>query len=357
MFFVYFSTSAQHLAEIPKPPQPPPPKVLLQEKIIKECSCTNKYNRAKRLAIYPFNKAVRVKLISFKEFLRTPVKNKVLDTQKVFEQVDLTSDQRDTLSGLLYNVGFTYVPGAKRPVFGEANCYEPRNAILFIDSSGKVFEYLEICFACHRTRKSSSKVHFGEFCEQKYDILKEFLSKAGISYGTAEQDPILKYEEISKMDTSFAISAIDTKLEKKTANGKNLNQLNEAEYHLFLLVNAEKIYEGFLLSGLAQFYSSISGNYYQQIIEALKEEGAYRTIKVMEASRLQWPGHKIPTDMAIRRKILFSIINKAEAHWLKLEKGLYNYKYGVGALYLIPKESIDNLIYKFVNLHHNELCD
>ena len=351
--------SAQRAVKIsgPQPPLPPPPKELLREKIIKECTCTNKFNKAKRLSIYPFNKAADVKIISFEEIFRTPVKNKILDTQKVFEQIKLTSDQKDTLTNLLYNVGYTPVPGAKRPDFGEANCYFPRNAILFIDSSGKVFEYLEICFACHRMKKSSSKVHFGEFCETKYDILKAFLSNAGITYGTAEQEPIHSYKEISKMDTSFAIEAIEAKIAKKTKNSTDLSRLNETEYHLFLLTNARKVYDSFLLSGFAEFYSSISGNYYQQIIRALKEEGAYRTLKAIEVSGLQWPDHKIPMDIATRRKILLSIINKAEPHWLKLKKSLYDYRYEIGAMWQIPKESIGELMYKFVNSHINELND
>ena len=311
-----------------------------------------------RFNIYPFNKAVSIKLISFKETQLIPVKNKVLDAQKVLEQVELTNEQKDSLTNLLYNVGFTPVAGAKRSFFGEASCYEPRNGILFIDSSGKVFEYLEICFACHRIRKSSSMAHFGEFCSTKYDMLKEFLFNTGIKYGTVEQNPITRYDSILKLDTSDAITAISTKLAKKTANGTNLNQLNEIERHLFFLINAKKIYDGEqLLSGLAQFYSSISGNYYQQTVDVLKESTAYCTVKVIEASRLQWPSQKIPTDMAMRRRVLFSIINNADAHWRKLEKGLYNYDYQIGAVYLIPKESLNKFIYRFVNLHRNELSD
>jgi len=62
-------------------------------------------------------------------------------------------------------------------------CYNPRNAILFKDKNGKVFEFIEICFECKRVRESSEKISLGQMCDQKLDMIKDIFKKAGIEYG------------------------------------------------------------------------------------------------------------------------------------------------------------------------------
>ena len=80
---------------------------------------------------------------------------------------------------IFYNYGFrgtTYT-------ISEASCYNPRNAILFLDSRGKAIEFIEICFECSRILESSEKVNVGDLCDQKMDMLKELFKNVGIEYG------------------------------------------------------------------------------------------------------------------------------------------------------------------------------
>jgi hypothetical protein len=62
-------------------------------------------------------------------------------------------------------------------------CYNPRNAILFLDRNGKVFESIEICFECQKTKESSEKILFGQMRDEKMNMLKQFFKSAGIVYG------------------------------------------------------------------------------------------------------------------------------------------------------------------------------
>ncbi|TDP57377.1 hypothetical protein [Flavobacterium dankookense] len=83
------------------------------------------------------------------------------------------------LADLLYN--FNYNP--KKNMTNLAfSCYDPRNAIVFLDKQNNVIEYIEICFSClgyHIFNKSN----FGEFCTGKIDLIKNFFFLNGIKYG------------------------------------------------------------------------------------------------------------------------------------------------------------------------------
>lgn len=334
----------------------PSPKEVLQTEIADECFFINKYTKTERLRLYPFNKAKRVELISFKEDGYIPVKNKVINKQRVLEKAVLDSQQTDSLTSLLYNVGFTPIAGI-RPWGTGHKCYEPRNGILFIDAAGKVFEYIEICFVCEGRRKSSERFNDGQYCYTKYDLLRNFFSSAGIKYGIEEHNPVLNYKEIFKLDTTDIVFNIEIKLKKKTKNGTDLNSLNEIERTLFLTTNADKIYNHHHLTGLAQFYLGNSGNYYEQTLTELKKIGAYKTLKVLEMSKLQWPEGKIPGDIAVRRAVLLKMINIANLKWEKLEKGLFDYEDEIGGQVLTSKEDLRELIFNFATSHRDKLRD
>jgi len=352
--FIYNTTLAQQLKRFIEPS----PKQIIESEIINECSFTNKYSNAQRLSFYPFNKAKNVILISFKENQSIPVKNQVINVQHVLEQITLTQKQTDSLTSILYNVGFTPVKGARQLGFGEANCYEPRNGILFVNASGKAFEYIEICFSCERRKKSSQRFNDGQYCSTKYDLLRNFFRTTGIEYGTSERDSIKSYNEIFSIDTSLAVSALKNKIEKKIENGKNINTLSQEEQVLFFAINSEKIYDGLSdLSGLAQFYLANSGNFYQKTLAALQTISAYHTYNVLDASKTQWPEGKIPENLSIRRATLLKIITIADPQWTLLEKGLFDCHNVVGGQYCISKDDLDVLIYKFAVLHRSELID
>ena len=362
--FIWCFTFAQHRVKSIFPKKPST-KAVLQNEIINECFFTHKYNDTQLLHLYPFNKAKSVLMISFKEF-EIPVKNSIIDERKVLEKTELNTEQTDSLASIFYNVGFTPVNGLKAFSLGEANCYYPRNGILFLNDAGKAFEYLEICFSCARTRKSSNSFNDGQYCSTKFSLLRNLFNEAGIKYGTKEEDSVLSYRQIFKLDamtirqetdTVDLVSALRTKLSKKTEDSKDLSSLNSAERTLLLTINAEQIYRDSRLNGIADFYLYESGNYYDQTIEELKKIGANLTCGVIEKSSLQWPQGKIPRDIKTRRVILAKIINRICPKWKKLQEGLYDYQYDPGALTLIPKEDLYGLIFKFANEHRNELKD
>ncbi|WP_426668779.1 hypothetical protein ACPPVU_21415 [Mucilaginibacter sp. McL0603] len=168
---------------------PPPPPTQEDTKIAEkpnQCLNSGQYNAKQRRAFFPFNAATTVKLISFtyRDVVYTPiaVNNFLIDYNKVRETKILSGAGIDSLTDLLYNVGFTPIKG-KLPL-GVAMCYEPRNAILFMDGDGKVTQYIELCFTCHGYYLSSKKIKYTVYCEQKYDLLKSFFLMQGIKYGT-----------------------------------------------------------------------------------------------------------------------------------------------------------------------------
>ncbi|WP_183572572.1 hypothetical protein HDF18_05025 [Mucilaginibacter sp. X5P1] len=354
--FIYTITLAQRVKGFIEPS----PKQIIESKIIDECSFTNKYSTAQRLSFYPFNKAKNVILISFKEDQGIPVKKQVVDEKQVLEQITLTQESKDSLTSILYNVGFTPVKRATQLPSGEASCYEPRNGILFVNEASKAFEYIEICFACERKTKSSDRINDGQYCSTKYDLLRRFFLNNGIKYGTGERDPVKSYNDIFKLDTSFVMDAIKNKIERRLEGGKDINTLSKTEQILFFAINSYKIYSGFSgqgLSGLAEFYLDNSGSFYQKTLAALQTISAYRTYNVLNASKIQWPKGKIPEKLATRRTELIKMINVANPQWKLLEKGLFDYHDVVGAQYCIPKEDLDVLIYNFAALHRSELID
>jgi hypothetical protein len=190
--FVY----AQKKKSLP-PLGPPTPA---QERIMEihdQCYNSHKYTADQRRAFFPFNNAVTIKLVSFSDTVRiyTPiaVDNFAVDYSKVIENKVLSSSGIDSLTDILYNVGFTpysKIPHKKGEIYEleiadpGAACYEPRNAILFINAEGKVTQYIEICFMCQRYYLSSSKIKYTVYCDRKYDLLKSYFLAQGIKYGT-----------------------------------------------------------------------------------------------------------------------------------------------------------------------------
>ena len=179
------SAFAQPKKRLPPPPPRPPSKRedMLWEKSQK-CFYSNKYSITQRSQIYPFNKAVKVMLISFNENHRIPVNNRVMTDSLILERVIINSKQTDSLTSILYNIGYTPVSKKYRyEIVNQSGCYEPRNGIVFINAAGEAFEYIEICFQCRGTRTSSEAVQQGEFCSTKFDLIRKFFLDAGIKYG------------------------------------------------------------------------------------------------------------------------------------------------------------------------------
>src|SRR6202012_977716 len=121
-------------------PPPPSPRDLLMEELANECNFVNKYNSAQREHQYPFNKASKIELIAFKQqpFGNT-FPHKFKDVKNVLERVILNKQQRDSLTSLLYNVGYT-IHNKVLYRYEAAASYQPSNGIVFLDKNGKAFE-------------------------------------------------------------------------------------------------------------------------------------------------------------------------------------------------------------------------
>ena len=163
------------------------------------CARVKSIPLAERLKHYPFDLTKEVKFVSFKSSYDTlfggyyndslPRKNDTVCFSKLFEIITLTPPQVDRLTNLIYNYGFkfNYKPKGNVYFIGTTmNCYNPRNAILFLDKNNKVFEFIEICFECKQTRTSSDNVSLGTECNQKLLLIKDLFKEAGIKYGVSE---------------------------------------------------------------------------------------------------------------------------------------------------------------------------
>lgn len=157
---------------------------------------------AERLKNYPFNVASRVQFVSFESKIDTlegntiindskglPRKNDTICYSKLFEIKNLSHSQVDQLTNILYNYGYRKNLKSEGVIYiGESSlCYIPRNAILFLDKEGKVFEFIEICFECDKIEVSSPSIGLGIMCTQKLTLLKIVFKKVGLEYGIKKE--------------------------------------------------------------------------------------------------------------------------------------------------------------------------
>lgn len=178
---------------------PPTKKQIKEDERNQNCAHVTKFDSVQLLKFFPFNKAKSVRLISFEnpepdktiEYTSSEIKTETLKKSAPLDSLEYTNIKEKALldktelialADLLYNHGYG------GPVFtvSEYKCYLPRNAILFLDENDKTLAYIELCFECKGNRLSSDKVEAGEFCTQKYDLIKNFFAKQGIKYGISE---------------------------------------------------------------------------------------------------------------------------------------------------------------------------
>ncbi|BAU53620.1 alpha/beta fold hydrolase [Mucilaginibacter gotjawali] len=187
-----------------------------------DCVFTNHYSVAERLKKYPFSKALKIVAVSFRymdrrrEYLtndsvkiyddgihakvpdsllhKNPfdiqyesglhVKNQKLNYSSLIEIQNLSGKQIEKFTNLIYNTTVRKQTDYADPGY---TCYSPRNAIVFFDKNGKVYDYLEVCFECMHYRTLSDKFSIGTYCNQKYDLLRQFFIDTGIDYGTIKK--------------------------------------------------------------------------------------------------------------------------------------------------------------------------
>jgi hypothetical protein len=172
----------------------PPPETKEENSNKYDCVFSSRYSLHDRANVFPFNRAYKVEIASFPAVIRQidsiggiyigdlPLKNKRIDFTVFKERLILKNDQIDTLFNILYNYGFKK-DGLDRLV-GHSNCFLPiKNALVFYDKRGKYFAYIGFSFACNDHITFPRDIYLGDFCKSKYDMIKAFMLKQGITYG------------------------------------------------------------------------------------------------------------------------------------------------------------------------------
>lgn len=156
---------------------------LMIEKGNHKCIHIKKETFSSIIKKYPFNESSKIILVSFRGS-RLPRENDSICYSKLLETQVLTLTQIDSLTNIMYNIGY----GGTVLIEKEDNCYDPRNAILFVNSSDKIFEYIEICFECEQIVTSSQRINFGDSCNEKFDLIKKQFRNAGIVFGISKTE-------------------------------------------------------------------------------------------------------------------------------------------------------------------------
>jgi hypothetical protein len=187
LLFICILTSSLSFGQKKKYPPPPP----LFTNFVR--NNTIKYSLQKRISFYPFSKSSQIKIVSFglqldsvqrkeENYYKLPMRNDTICFSKLDESKSLTLNQIDTLTDILYNECSRWNIRA----VDEYGCYFPRNAILFFDNSGKVFEYIEICFECLGLKLSSTKIKPPDLCNDMYNHLQSYFKKIDIQTSAVE---------------------------------------------------------------------------------------------------------------------------------------------------------------------------
>jgi hypothetical protein len=123
-----------------------------------------------------------IKLVSFKFpdtvfTLSIPKKNDKVDLEAMFEVKTLDRDIENVLLDILVN--YKNISKTGQVIM----CYEPRNAILFMDKADNILGYIEICFGCQKYIASEKSLQDLNFCDDKFEALRQIFMAAGIKYG------------------------------------------------------------------------------------------------------------------------------------------------------------------------------
>lgn len=114
------------------------------------------------------------------------VKDGILDTTTLVEIIVLNTKQIDKLTNLIFNTD--YKKKWEFYTIDAGKCFEPRNALIFVDAKGIVLDYLQICFSCKQNYSKSDKFDIGVLCNDKYQLFSDYFKNVGVSYGTLGKD-------------------------------------------------------------------------------------------------------------------------------------------------------------------------
>lgn len=149
------------------------------------CAYRTRHTEEERRMFYPFNIASTVKLVSFRYHKNDyPISEHGIVKDSLVEQQALNHDQVIALTDILFNVGKIFPDTTGTHIGGVNMCFSPRNAVLFIDGSGKLIGYVLICFHCNRIELSSFELKGWDDCNQKVEMIRQFFVQSGIKFGT-----------------------------------------------------------------------------------------------------------------------------------------------------------------------------
>lgn len=154
---------------------------------------------------FPLNKSCKIQIVSFEHrevtvidnpndsnYIKNPelmaqdslprVGNKV-DYKSLIECKTLTYNDTAKLSDILFN--YHHNPASK-VADRSASCYNPRNAVVFLDDKDEIVEFIEICFSCNQYYFFSKK-DYDTGCVGKLELIKDFFIQKGMQYGTVEE--------------------------------------------------------------------------------------------------------------------------------------------------------------------------
>ncbi|MCK6607840.1 MAG: hypothetical protein L6Q46_05985 [Flavobacterium sp.] len=117
------------------------------------------------------------------------------DKYIAIEKIELSQNQIDSLSHILINYKLKNDKLPETYTVYASGCYEPRNAILFLDTNDTVISYFEICFECHefsqlpmdKTIVNMNTISNLPEAMKMLDLIREFMKSCGIKYGVVSK--------------------------------------------------------------------------------------------------------------------------------------------------------------------------
>lgn len=151
------------------------------------CYLNGTLTASERRSKVPFAHSASIYVLSFSKYYEMGIikSDSTLRRDLILEKIKLSEEQVDSITEVFYN--YNYSLKTKNYIPENYACYEPRHAIVFMNSKGKVENYIKLCFNCARFDSNLPKAVWGNFCTGKYELLQQRFAAAGITYfGPAE---------------------------------------------------------------------------------------------------------------------------------------------------------------------------
>lgn len=171
------------------PPKPP------TSNMVNDCNCykVKNTNSTKRLQNYPFNQTQTIMVVAFESYFRLNnesnyssrsralIENDSIILKKLKQIIKLDSTQINQLTNIIFNYGIgKHCYANARIVYG---CYEPRHAIVFVDSNNSVIDFFEICFECdfYLTKNKLLDNSLSK-CNNQLSLIKKYFEQIGVTH-------------------------------------------------------------------------------------------------------------------------------------------------------------------------------